>query len=155
MRVAEVLAIMGTTAAVGGGIGAYIELNHESDAREIAISAEACLNTYGTDKNGNISQDTLDCLKNGWVPNGHRATPNLKAGDPSGLYMGFIKEEQAKGSHLKVAPILAITAGGLAVGSYLAYKIEQEESPESTKSSPPKRSTQPVVNGSAPVRLSK
>ena len=149
MRVGEALAVIGATAAIGGGIGAYIELGQESDARETAIGAQACLNTYGTDKNGNISQDTLDCLKNGWIPGGHKATPVLKAGDPNGLYMGYIEEEKAKGSHVDVPPILAFTAGGLALGVYIVHKMEQDETPA------PKPKAHPKIVSSVPKHEAK
>jgi|GEM_PF-5563068 len=163
MKAGEALAIIGTAAAIGGGIGAYVELGHEVDARETAIGAQACVDTYGQDKKGNISQATLDCLKNGWVPGSHPVSldHNLKAGNPSGFYTGYIKEERAKGSHLDVPPILGFAAIGLAAGLYITYKVAVDEAEESkgseeTASLPPRHSAAtPAVNGGHVVSLAK
>ena len=128
----EALAVLAIGIAVPAGIGTEIAAHEQKTARAAAVTAEACHQTY--DGNGSdpvIHEDTLQCMRNGWIPHGRElSTAGLKPGYPSGILEGYIEVQESRADNFDVSlPVLTgLIGAGLAAFSFWP-RSEDEETP--------------------------
>lgn len=134
----EVLAVVGSFAAIGGAIGAQNQFGDQADARARAINAQAC-ETYDSSANGGeITTHTLDCLDQAYVPGGETIQSNTLAnGDPAQLLQGYVQIEQSRGKNYDAAGTLTLALIGLSAGSiFLAFQDRPRNRQTTPKETP-------------------
>lgn len=130
----EALAIISATAALGGGIGAAVQLETQADARAKAITAQSC-ETYDNSSNGGeITKDTINCMNQDWVAGGETIdTSDFEVGDPVQLLQGYVEIERSSADNFDAVGTIVLTLIGGGVGFYAVSKTAEEEREEERK----------------------
>jgi hypothetical protein len=71
-----------------------------------------------------VTKNTVECLKNDWVPGGARVdTSGIEIGAPEALLMAFAKVEKSRGEHFDASSTLIGGLAGVAIGGLIAFRI--------------------------------
>jgi hypothetical protein len=134
MRLTQEIAVIGLTIGFGGMFGTEIASHQKVSSRAAAITARVCELDYGSSAHPeSITKDTIDCMNNGWVPEGRTLHPNLKAGDDTELLHGYERIEAARGRHFNATAPLLSALIGLGIGLWI---INDENKPERDEPEP-------------------
>ena len=152
----EALAIVGTCAAIGGGVGVAEESHGRAKADANVVVGEACRDTYANDDT-TIGKQVLDCMREGWIPHAGRADDGdsdsnspaeMQADYPDGVLEGYIKGQQARADRVELFKIswkavsgafigLIITGGFGATGGRNGEEVSRDDIDEPEATAPP------------------